>query len=176
MSRLSILTVAAGLFAAACSSDSSTPTAPTVQNKFVFTATLLPASERPNPVTNAEAGGSGTVTITMNVTRDAAGQISGATIDFNCTLTGFPAGTALTAGHIHTGDANAAGAPVVNTAIAAGEVTMPNGSGSLVKNGVTVSPVDTANLLLNNPGGFYFNVHTALNPGGVARGQLVRTQ
>lgn len=25
---------------------------------------------------------------------------------------------------------------------------------------------------LINPGGFYFNVHTTLNPGGVARGQL----
>jgi hypothetical protein len=30
--------------------------------------------------------------------------------------------------------------------------------------------------ILNNPAGFYFNVHSTLNPGGVARGQLVRVQ
>jgi len=29
---------------------------------------------------------------------------------------------------------------------------------------------------VNNPAAFYFNVHSPTNPGGVARGQLVRTQ
>ena len=29
---------------------------------------------------------------------------------------------------------------------------------------------------LSEPGGFYFNVHTTLNPGGVMRGQLVKGQ
>ena len=32
------------------------------------------------------------------------------------------------------------------------------------------------NDILNNPAGFYFNVHTALHAGGVMRAQLVRTQ
>jgi hypothetical protein len=54
----------------------------------------------------------------------------------------------------------------------AGEVTFPNGSGSFVRTGFPVSPVDSANLIINNPAGYYFNVHSALNPGGVARGQL----
>ena len=35
---------------------------------------------------------------------------------------------------------------------------------------------DIANQILTNPAGYYFNVHSTLNPGGVARGQLVRTQ
>jgi hypothetical protein len=29
------------------------------------------------------------------------------------------------------------------------------------------------NAILNNPAGYYFNVHTALNGGGAVRGQLV---
>jgi hypothetical protein len=32
------------------------------------------------------------------------------------------------------------------------------------------------NAIINNPSGFYFNVHSTLNPGGVARGQLVKVQ
>jgi hypothetical protein len=31
----------------------------------------------------------------------------------------------------------------------------------------------TINSIVANPAGFYFNVHTTLNPGGVVRGQLV---
>jgi len=37
-------------------------------------------------------------------------------------------------------------------------------------------PADQANSILANPAGFYVNIHTAANPGGVARGQLVRAQ
>jgi hypothetical protein len=31
-----------------------------------------------------------------------------------------------------------------------------------------------AQTIINNPAGYYFNIHTAANPGGVARGQLVK--
>ena len=30
----------------------------------------------------------------------------------------------------------------------------------------------TCRTILNNPAGFYFNVHTTVNPGGAVRGQL----
>ncbi len=40
---------------------------------------------------------------------------------------------------------------------------------------IAVDQSDT-NEILNNPNGFYFNAHTALNPSGVVRGQLVRIQ
>jgi hypothetical protein len=43
------------------------------------------------------------------------------------------------------------------------------------KQGVTVT-ADEANSILANPASFYLNIHTAANPGGVARGQLVRAQ
>jgi len=37
--------------------------------------------------------------------------------------------------------------------------------------GIAVS-ADQVNAILANPGAFYFNIHTARNPDGVARGQL----
>ena len=60
MSRLPILAVAVTLFAAGCSDDTpTTPSAPA--NRYVYTATLTTANERPNPIVapNAEAGGWG---------------------------------------------------------------------------------------------------------------------
>jgi hypothetical protein len=175
MSRAFILAVAASVVASGCSSSTSTAPTTAPQNKFVFTAALLPSNEVP-AITNAESTGSGNMTLTMNTTRDSAGQITAATIDVSGTFAGFPAGTVITAAHIHTGASGVAGPVFIFTLPAAGEVTFPNGSGSFVKSGFTVSPVDNANSVINNPAGFYFNVHTALNPGGVARGQLVRTQ
>jgi hypothetical protein len=108
----------------------------------------------------------------MNVTRDAANNITAATVDVFSSYTTFPNGTVITAAHIHTGAAGVNGGVLVPMVPAAGEVTMPNGSGSFVKSGFPVTPVDVANQIIANPAGFYFNVHTALNPGGAARGQL----
>jgi hypothetical protein len=34
------------------------------------------------------------------------------------------------------------------------------------------SDAPTINAIVANPAGFYFNVHTTLNPGGAVRGQL----
>ena len=59
--------------------------------------------------------------------------------------------------------------------IAPGDVTLSNGQATFTKANINMT-ADTATAIMNNPAGFYFNVHTAQNPGGVARGQLVRTQ
>jgi len=170
MSRLPILAVAVSLLAAACSDD--TPTQPTAPpNTFVFLATLAASNEVP-PITNAESGAAGQATVTLRTTRDSAGQITAATIDVSSTYTGFPAGTIATLAHIHTGASGVAGGVLIGLVPAAGEVTFPNGSGSYVRTGFPVTPVDSANLIINNPANFYFNVHTPLNPGGAVRGQL----
>jgi hypothetical protein len=170
MKRLSILAAALAIAVAGCGSDN--PTGSTgLPTTVVFTAALATTNEVP-PITNAEAGGSGTATMTFHLTRDSSGNVTAATVDFLATYTGFPPGTVVTLSHIHEAAAGVNGSVVVNTAIAAGEVTFPNGTGSLVKNGVVVAPVDVATRILANPAGFYFNSHTGLNPGGVVRGQL----
>lgn len=157
----------------ALSGCGSTPDSPTPAPAPVrFTAALLASNEVP-PVTNENAGASGTATITFNLTRDAAGTIVSGTADFTASLSGFPNGSALTGAHIHPGASGVNGGVLISTAIAAGEVSFPAGSGTLTKTGIALT-AEQANSIMANPAGFYFNVHTATSPGGAARGQLVR--
>lgn len=167
------LIAAAGILAAACGSKS--PAAPSgPPNTIVFTAALSPANEVP-PVTNADASGSGTGTFTLNLTRDSAGAITAAKATFVFTLTGFPAGSQVILAHIHTGGPGATGSPIVNSGLtAASAVSLPNGSVS----GQTFANIDVtpaaAQQIIDNPNGFYYNVHTTLNSGGAVRAQLVK--
>jgi len=154
--------------------DDNAATAPSPASSSAFTATLQPANEVP-PITGSEANGSATATLTFNLTKDSAGTTTAATLDVTVNVTGFPAGTALTAAHIHPRDPGVSGGVFVSLGLSAGEVTLPNGSGSFSKRGITVT-ADQTNAILSNPGGFYLNIHTAANPNGVARGQLTRAR
>jgi CHRD domain len=171
MKRVSLLFVALGFFVAGCGSSSTAPTTPT---NPTFTATLSPANEVP-AIAGAEASGSGTATVTMVTTKDSAGNVTAATATFVVNLSGFPAGTPINIAHIHQAAAGVNGSIVVNSGITAGQNVLTSGSGSFTAANLTVTP-DLANAILANPAGFYFNVHSTLNPGGVARGQLVRQQ
>jgi hypothetical protein len=173
MKRLSLLTVTLGVLVSACGSSSST--APTTPTNPTFTATLSPANEVP-AIAGAEASGTGTATVTIVTTKDAAGNVTAASATFVVNLSGFPAGTPINIAHIHNAPAGTNGGIVVNSNITAGQNVLTTGSGTFTAAGLTISPVDVANQILANPGNFYFNVHSTLNPGGVARGQLVRVQ
>jgi hypothetical protein len=173
MRGLSAIALGAALFAAGCSGSSSSPTTPT-PTKPTFTAALTTGNEVP-PISNSEAGGTGTATITFDVTKDAAGNITTGDVTFVVNLSGFPANTPINIAHIHTGGAGVAGSVLIATTLTAGQVVLTNGSGSFtsVKTGVDGAVLQS---IINNPAGFYFNVHSTLNPNGVARGQLVKTQ
>jgi hypothetical protein len=171
MKRLSLLAAALGLFAAGCGSSSTTAPSPT---KPTFTATLSPANEVP-PVSGPEGTVAGTATIVLDTTKDGAGNVTAATATFTVNLTGFPAGSAINIAHIHEGSSTCACPVVVNTSLAAGQATITNGVVSFTKDGIAVT-AEVAQRLLSNPAGFYFNVHSSLNPGGVARGTISRIQ
>jgi hypothetical protein len=173
MKRLSIVAVALSLLAGACSDKTTAPSGPTTTTN-TFTATLSPANEVP-AIANAESSGTGSVTVTMISTKDASGNITGATASFAVTLSGFPAATPINAAHIHPGAAGVNGSPLVNLLLVAGDVVLAGGSGTFSRPNVNVDAAQ-AQLILNTPAAFYFNVHSTLNPGGVARGQLVKTQ
>ena len=115
----------------------------------------------------------GNVSITLVTTKDSAGNITAATATFVVNLSNFPAGSAINIAHIHEGAATCACPVVVNTSLTAGEVSITNGTASFTKSGINVLP-EVAQRILSNPAGFYFNVHSTLNPGGVARGTLNR--
>src|SRR5262245_47224275 len=103
--RFPFFVLLVAVLAAGCGDDS--PTTPSNAAPR-FSTGLLPSNEVP-PVTNADASGSGTVTITINPTRDSAGNITAATADFSVTLSGFPPNETITGAHIHPGAAGSNG-------------------------------------------------------------------
>jgi len=169
MTRLSALAVAAALFAVGCSSSSTSPSTPT---NPTFTAQISPANENP-PITNAESVVTGNASITLVTTKDAGGNITAATATFVVNITNLPTGSTVNIAHIHECVSTCNGSIVVSTGLNPGEVTVTNGVASFTKANVTV-PAEVAQRIVNNPAGFYFNVHSTLNPGGFARGQLQR--
>ena len=176
MKRLSIGLVAA-LALAACGGGASqasptplrTTAAPTTAaptpapaTKVVFSADLKSTEEVP-PIANAEASCSGTATVTLD--RAANSGV------FEAELKGCPADAAPTIMHIHRGAKGANGGVVVNSGLVAGEWKLTAGAGKITKN---IATIDAALLteIIASPAGFYYNIHTAVNGGGVVRAQL----
>ena len=159
-------------------SCNDSPTGPSDPNVARFTAILLPSNEV-LAITNADASASGTMQLTMTVTRDAANNITGATYDFVVNFTGFPPNTTLTGAHIHNAPAGTNTGVVVGLPLTASDTAVPSGQATLTKTGLsstsaTVPAATVAQGIFNNPPGNYFNVHTTINTGGAIRGQLVR--
>ena len=62
--------------------------------------------------------------------------------------------------------------------LGAGEIVLVNGSQTGITktgqtNGGTFTPAQAQDII-NNPANYYFNIHSFLHSGGVARGQLVK--
>jgi CHRD domain len=174
MKRLAAIGTAL-ILAAACGSDS--PTTPSGNTgPIIFTAQLSAANEVP-PITNADANGRGTVTITFNVPRDAStGAVTGGgSVTFQAQLQGFPAGQIVRAAHIHPGAAGINGPVLVDTTLtAASPITLDsNGAGTINLTNSQLTQ-DQATQITANPAGYYFNVHTVTNTNGAIRGQLSR--
>jgi hypothetical protein len=172
MTRWIPIALAACVLMAGCGDDDST--GPT-NLPIVFSALLSPANEVP-AVGNAESGGSGAAQISFDVKRDATGAITEGTASVYISLTGFPPGTRVVGAHIHPGAAGVNGPVLVPTALsAAAPFVLEDGTGEYRASGIAVSGANIA-AIAANPGGFYFNVHSPLNPGGFSRGQLRRVQ
>lgn len=125
------------------------------------------------PATNTTA--TATAAIVVNPTRNAMGQVNGGSVTFNIAYDGFPAPTTFTGLHIHEAAAGANGSVRFDTGItAANPLISPTGKGTI---NITV-PVTAADRiqalgrLIDNPAGFYVNLHTTVFPGGAIRAQL----
>jgi hypothetical protein len=174
MMRAKAILVGLVVLAAACGGKTSPTPSTGAPNTVIFTAALSPANEVPPLVApNPDVTGSGTATITLNLTRDSGGAITAATVTFQISLTGFPNNTNLTAAHIHEGASNCACPVKVSTTLANGELVLANGTGGFTKAAIATT-ADVAQGMINNPAGYYFNVHTTANTGGAARGVLVK--
>jgi hypothetical protein len=176
--KRSVMAVSALFLAVSCGGGPTTPAPGTPQpNTINFTAALSAANEVP-PITNADSNARGESRIQMNLTRDGAGAITGATWNFVFDVTGFPAGTQIVLAHIHDGAPGINGPFVVNSGLspASGLVLSSGAQSNLTYNNLqaTSNAAALAQRIIDNPNGFYFNVHTALNGGGAVRGPLVR--
>lgn len=173
MKRLTIAAMAmATVFAAGACGDDDNPTGPSNTGPIIFVAQLTAANEVP-PVTNAESGGRGTATVTLNVPRDSSGVPNGdGTATVVAQLNGFPSNTPVILGHVHTGAAGVNGSPIVNFNLsAAAPLLLGDGTANTTFSNLSVSTTN-AQAIYNNPAGHYVNFHTQLNPGGAVRGQL----
>ena len=169
--------VLAAAAAVAMCGGSDNPTGPSNTGPLVFTAALSAVNEVP-PISNNESNGRGTVTVTINVPRDASGNpTGGGTANFSAQLSGLPGGTNIILGHIHEAAAGVNGPVRVNTDLSAAAPAVLDGAGAgnLVFNDKATA-ADIAQRIYANPAGFYVNFHTPANPGGVVRGQMVRLQ
>ena len=169
---IALCAIAACVFMAAC--DDNGTTAPSAA-PVVFSAVLQPANEVP-PVAGSESTGHGAMQVQFDLTRDASGNITGATGTFYVQLTGYPAGTTIVGAHIHPGVSGVNGPVTISTGLATANTrTLNNGSGEFTFNGVFADPA-VVQQIINNPSSFYFNVHSPGNPGGFSRGQLARVR
>ena len=124
------------------------------------------------PITNAENSGRGAAQISFDVTRNASNAVTGATATFYFQAASLPAGTTIIAAHIHPGPAGVNGPVIVNTGLtAAAPLRVADRAVEFTSAGIPVDPT-LAQAIINNPAAFYFNIHSAVNTGGVARGQL----
>ena len=151
------------------------PTAPSTGAQAMFVAQLSPANENP-AITGAESGGTGAAQISMTVTRDSSNVVTGGFATMTFQLSGFNSTSSIVGAHIHRGAAGINGPVIVNTGLSGvSPFTLSDGTGQFTARDI---PVDAATMqsILENPAGWYFNVHSPVNPGGFARGQLTRIQ
>jgi uncharacterized protein (TIGR03437 family) len=136
------------------------------------TVAMSTANEVP-PVTNVNASGTGTITVNP-VRNPTTGAVTGGTVTFTVAFD-FPGSVTITGLHIHEAAAGVNGVIVIDTRITASNpVVSASGKGTInISVPITfLTPIGVLQRLLQNPAGFYVNLHTSVNPGGAIRAQL----
>jgi hypothetical protein len=147
------------------------PSAKAQTENLTFHAILLAANEvAPVTVHPTETATVGSAVVTLTVTR-SAGTITAASARFDVQLNGTAGNTSIILAHIHEGASGVNGPVRVDSGLSpATAIPSPFGV-SFSRSDLAATPA-IAQAIISNPAGFYFNVHSALSPGGVARGQL----
>lgn len=135
-----------------------------------FRSTLSPANEVPPVETEASAN----ATITFHIRRDFGGDIVSAIADFDVDYE-LPAADMASGLHIHEGAQGANGPVTINAGLSVSNIADLDTSGSLSLQ-AAVDDLEKLEDLLDNPSGFYLNLHTPTNPAGLFRGQLSKAE
>ncbi len=124
--------------------------AATTVHVAVLHSTMIGANEVPGP---GDPNASGSTVVTLNST---TGQVC-----YVLKVSGLSA--PITAGHIHVGGPGVAGPVVIPFPLIGGPNTFA---------GCTTADKALIQSIIDNPGGYYTNVHNAPFPAGAMRGQL----
>lgn len=122
----------------------------------------------------------GSAVLFVNVMKDAQGKVISGTVDFNVTGQ-FADASTVTGLHIHNGAAGTNGPVTVDSGLSGANSLAVGAGRTLIQRSGNVKSDNTAGVatlegLLSNPNGFYVNLHTMTNPGGMFRGQLYRAE
>jgi uncharacterized protein (TIGR03437 family) len=139
-------------------------------DKTNFQVLAIPDNETP-PIVGLAANAP--VSITVYTIRNADGTVAAGTVSFDINAR-FPSGTKFAATHIHDGAAGVAGGVTIDARFAAFPDLTADGFGNIYRIVTASSPaaVKTLNSLLTTPQNQYYNLHTAVNPGGAVRSQV----
>ena len=111
---------------------------------------------------------SGTGNLTLDLTRDANGAVTGGTAVFYINYR-FPGAVTIASVTLHQGARGANGGVVIDAGT--GSISDPDGRGNVTKVVTGVSGA-VAQALLADPRGYYVEVDTSANPAGALRDQL----
>lgn len=144
-----------------------------------FRGNMSPANEVP-PVTNESAAATGRATIAFHLRRNDAGAIVSGVVDFDVDYN-FPVPVTVRGWHIHEGAAGVNGPVRIDTGLSATSTVELSGTGNLFRQVVIASTADPLTLaalggVRANPAGWYLNMHTTVNTGGLFRDQLTRME
>ena len=159
--------------AATCFILSGVANAQTLQS-IPFRANLSTANEVP-PL---DLAATGSATVWVHAVRDSSGVITEAVVDFVVDYS-FPAAITVTGLHIHRGIRGQNGPVVLSSGVGAGLPEDGTGKAGITRQSAKLDSADAIsaiNDMVANPGNFYVNLHTTVNPGGSIRGQVLATK
>jgi CHRD domain len=131
----------------------------------VFKLRLKPSQEVP-PIKGLKADAVGNVTFDLE--RSGAGTITSGEVIFYFNYS-FPGAVTITGLHVHEAAKGTNGSIVISSGI--GPIADADGHGNITAIVTETSPA-TLQAILDNPRGYYVNLHTSVNSGGAMREQL----
>jgi Cu/Zn superoxide dismutase len=119
---------------------------------------------------NKDQKGSAVGSVTFDLTRNASGTITSGDVVFSFNYS-FASPTTVTGLHIHQGAKGATGGIVVGAVLSANDAADADGVGNITSVVTGTSPA-TLQAILDNPRGYYVNLHTPAHSGGALREQM----
>ena len=136
---------------------------PSLSATPVFKLVLKPSQEVPAiKGLRADAVGS----VTFDLTRDSNGAITSGEVIFYFNYA-FPGAVSITGLHVHQGAKGTNGPIVVSSGVATADA---DGVGNVTA--VVSSTPAVLQAILDDPRGYYVNLHTSVNAGGALRAQM----